>query len=221
MGFKNQNQLEKYISPIFFETGTFLGGGTKCAIQSGFTKVITVELQEYLYEQCIKGDPTGCKEDLVEEIESGIVDIHLGDTREIMWELIENIEDRITFWLDAHIDGGNYRSTTPNVAPCPLYDELDIIKKHKRKDHIILIDDLRIMGDKTKSGYGWGSGIDLESIKETILEINPQYVFRYEEGYTDNDILVAFVPPTNGLTPMDEPVKNEEKIYNSNYTTWK
>lgn len=196
MSFKEENQLSKYLSPIFFETGTFLGGGTKVAIKSGFKKIITVELQKYLYDQCVNGDPTGNNEDLVNEIKNGLVEIHLGDSRDIMWKLIENIEDRITFWLDAHIDGGNFRSSTPNVPPCSLYDELNIIKNHKRKDHIILIDDLRIMGDETKSGYGWGQNIDIESIKEIILQINPNYIFKYEPGYTDNDILVAMLPDT-------------------------
>lgn len=194
MSFKNEINLKKYLSKYFFETGTYLGGGTKTALKNGFEKVITIELQERLYNQCINGDPNGNGNDLVNEIKSGQVEIYLGDTRDIMWNIIEKIDDRITFWLDSHIDGGNYiPNVTPNLPPCPLYDELMIIKKHKRNDHIILIDDLRIIGNKERSGYGWGSSTNLEIIKSLILDINPNYIFRYEDGVEPNDILVAFI----------------------------
>lgn len=194
MGFKNDSDIRQYVSPIFFETGTFLGGGAKVALKNGFNKVITCELQEYLYNQCVNGDTSGNGEDLVDEIREGKVSIYLGDTREIMWDLIKDIDDRITFWLDAHVDGGNYiEGLTPAVNPCPLYDEIQIIKKHKRKDHIILIDDLRIIGNNSSSGYGWGYGINIDDIKNMILDINPSYKFRYEDGHIENDILVAYI----------------------------
>ena len=195
MGFRNELSLQNYVSPVFFETGTFLGGGTKLALRCGFKKVITIELQEYLYNQCVMGDPSGNGEDLVSEISNGTVQIYLGDSRELMWNLIEPIEDRITFWLDSHIDGGNFKpGLTPDVPHCPILHELETISRHKRKDHIILIDDLRIMGNSHSSGYGWGYGIILEDIKNIILNINPLYLFKYEHGHEDNDILVAYIP---------------------------
>ena len=198
MSFKETLDLSKYLSPIFLETGTCLGGGVKKALESGFPKVVTIELQEYLYNQCINGDPTGNGEDLVDEIKAGNVDIRLGDTRNILWDIIEPIEERITFWLDSHIDGGNYRpGITPNVPHCPLYDELMIIKKHRRNDHIIMIDDLRIIGNDNRSGYGWGSHTNINMIKKLILDINPKYQFIYEDGVEPNDILVAYIPSEN------------------------
>lgn len=194
MGFRNEMNLSKYASPIFFETGTFFGGGTKVALRCGFKKVITIELQEYIYNQVISGDLTGNGEDLVKEITDGSVQVYLGDSRQLMWKLIEPIEDRITFWLDAHIDGGNYRQgQTPDVPPCPLLYELEVIGQHKRKDHIILIDDLRIMGNIHSSGYGWGYGVYLDEIQKLILKINPLYQFKYEDGHEPNDILVAYI----------------------------
>lgn len=195
MSFKNSDSLKKYLNPVFFETGTFLGGGTKAALESGFPKVITIEIQEHLYNQCINGDPTGNGEDLVKEIKDGKVSLHLGDSKNIMWNLISNVNDRMTFWLDAHIDGGNYvQGLTPNVQPCSIYEEIEIISKHPIKTHTILIDDLRIMAGSHSSGYGWGYGIDIDEIKKKILNINPKYVFSYEDGYQSKDILVAMVP---------------------------
>ena len=195
MSFSSELNLAKYSSPVFFETGTFLGGGTKLALRCGFEKVITIELQEYLYNQCINGDMSGNGEDLVKEISEGKVEIHLGDSRSLMWKLIEPIQDRITFWLDSHIDGGNNRpGITPNVPPCPLYEEIETISKHHRKDHTIMIDDLRIIGSDNSSGYGWGYGVNIDDIKKRILEINSDYKFVYEDGVQPDDILVAYIP---------------------------
>lgn len=194
MSFSSELDLAKYSSPVFFETGTFLGGGTKLALRCGFQKVITIELQEYLYNQCINGDTSGNGEDLVQEISEGKVEIHLGDSRELMWKLIEPIQDKITFWLDSHIDGGNnIPGVTPNVAPCPLYEEIETIANHQRKDHTIMIDDLRIIGSDRSSGYGWGYGVNIDDVKKRILQINPNYKFAYEDGVQPDDILVAYV----------------------------
>jgi hypothetical protein len=194
MSFSKELDLAKYSSPVFFETGTFLGGGTKLALKCGFQKVITIELQEYLYNQCINGDTSGNGEDLVKEISEGKVEIHLGDSRELMWKLIEPIQEKITFWLDSHIDGGNNRpGITPNVGACPLYEEIETIAKHPRKDHTIMIDDLRIIGSDHSSGYGWGYGVNIDDIKKRILQINPEYKFTYEDGVQHDDILVAYI----------------------------
>lgn len=194
MSFSKELDLAKYSSPVFFETGTFLGGGTKLALRCGFKKVVTIELQEYLYNQCINGDTSGNGEDLVQEIADGKVEIHLGDSRDLMWKLIEPIQEKITFWLDSHIDGGNNRpGITPNVEACPLYEEIETIAKHPRKDHTIMIDDLRIIGSDHSSGYGWGYGVNIDDIKKRILQINPEYKFTYEDGVQHDDILVAYI----------------------------
>ena len=38
----------------------------------------------------------------------------------------------------------------------------------------------------------WGCPVD--KIKEIILGINPNYEFRFEDGYQADDILVAYIP---------------------------
>ena len=81
----------------------------------------------------------------------------------------------ITFWLDAH-----------NENDYPVLAELEVIKQHSIKTHIILIDDLRMFHtDK--------NGLTLDQIKAKILEINPNYKFSFENGHVKDDILVAKV----------------------------
>jgi hypothetical protein len=67
--------------------------------------------------------------------------------------------------LDGHYSGG---STAYGETACPLISELDAIKKHERKDHIILIDDSRFFG--TTPGYP-----AMEEVRKSLLLINPKY----------------------------------------------
>ena len=171
------SQLREFISDVFFETGTYLGHTARKAKGVGYKRVITVELQERLYKESI------------ESSKDYDIEFHLGDSPALMKELLPNVDGKITFWLDAHIDGGNYiPGVTPNVRQCPLYEELEIIKSLPRRDHNILIDDMRIIGK-----IGWGVGTVKEVLIEKIYEINPSYKIRYMigEGDIENDILVA------------------------------
>ncbi len=177
MSFKNTNeQLPQFMSDVFFETGTYLGDAARSAKLLGFPKVITVELQEYLYRQAIANGITG-------------IEYHLGDSPQVMREVLPNVEGRITFWLDAHIDGGNYvPGLTPEIRKCPLYEELACIKSLKRNDHTIIIDDMRIIGV-----IGWGMETVREELIRMLKDINPDYKIYYIDGHEPNDILVATI----------------------------
>ena len=76
---------------------------------------------------------------------------------------------------------------TPNIRKCPLIEELKIISQSKRKDHIILIDDVRLFG---MSGV-WGEDLTLQTIKEELYNINSNYKISFIDGYVNNDIIVA------------------------------
>lgn len=175
MSFKNTNeQLPQFMSDVFFETGTYLGDAAKNAKLLGFPKVITVELQEYLYRQAMGNGLPG-------------IDYYLGDSPQVMREVLPNVEGKITFWLDAHIDGGNYvPGLTPEIRRCPLYEELACIKSLSRNDHTILIDDMRIIGV-----IGWGMETVREELIRMLRDINPDYKIYYIDGHEPNDILVA------------------------------
>ena len=180
MSFKDtKSQLINYKSDIFFETGTYKGETARAASDLGFEKVITVELQKYLYEDA---------KSLSTDYEN--INFYLGDSPSIIIDTLSNIDDDkvITFWLDAHIDPGNYlKGETPDIRKCPLYEELEAIKSLRRKDHIILVDDIRAF---TKN-YGWGHDIILSEFINKIKEINPNYKISFIDGEIENDILVA------------------------------
>jgi hypothetical protein len=64
----------------------------------------------------------------------------------------------------------------------------------KRKDHIILIDDLRIINLKFPWGEkSYGKINFIDQIKEQILSINKEYKFDTLNGHIENDVLIAYI----------------------------
>jgi len=166
--------LLKYTNPYFLETGTANGDCVRLALEVGFEKIFSIELDEILQNENI----TNYKS----YIDEGRVSLITGDS---LWEvsnIISKLDKPTTFWLDAHVDFGPM-----GTKKCPLYEELSSIKTSSIKTHTILIDDMRILG-----GH-WGEGISVEGLKEKLLEINPDYKFTFENGFAPNDILVAYL----------------------------
>jgi hypothetical protein len=167
--------LSKYKNPYFLETGTANADCVRLALEVGFDKIFSIELDSKLQDDNISR--------YADKINSGIVNLITGDSLLEMYNLIPVLDKPTTFWLDAHVDFG------PNgIKKCPLYEELDAIKQSKIKTHTILIDDVRIFGAH------WGEGISIEGLQKKLLEINPLYEFTYEDGFAPNDILIAYLP---------------------------
>ena len=73
----------------------------------------------------------------------------------------------ITFWLDSHWSGVADVGCDPETI-CPILYELDQIKKHPIKSHVIMIDDIRLMIPEHFK-------VTKEEIVNKIMEINPAY----------------------------------------------
>lgn len=165
--------LEKYKNDIFVETGTYLGGGIEVALECGFKKIYSMEI-----------DPEKVKyntERFKKEIDDGIVEIIEGDTFDVFCDVLSKINEPATFWLDAHWDG-----SVLGVYRCPLPFELHSLLSHPIREHTILIDDRRLFGHGD-----WGQGIDERSLVNQLFKINQNYTIGVEDGYIPNDILVA------------------------------
>jgi len=161
--------FRRYLNPVFIETGSYKGHGIQYALNAGFEEIYSIEILPEYFEMCsekFKGNVN--------------VNLILGNSAIVLEDLLRIINLRITFWLDGHLSG------LPDVEPCPLLKELEIIGRHHIKNHTILIDDLR---DWSIIGYGFNT----EILKEKILLINGDYEFKFEDGHIPNDILVAYV----------------------------
>lgn len=165
----SEGVFKKYLNRIFIETGSCYGDGINQAIDAGFEKIYSIELSELLYHHCCK----------IFYDNENVILLH-GDSSVILSEILSKINEPVTFWLDAHYSGGE---TVLGDKISPLLEELEAIGKHNIKIHTILIDDLR---DWKMDVHGF----NVEYLKDKIREINPDYIFVFEDGIITNNFLV-------------------------------
>jgi hypothetical protein len=177
------DELLKYITHVFLETGTFEGDTIDRIANNDVCKpiqIISLELSTIFFNNCkqrFEKNPN--------------VFIHNSNSKYDLYDIIKDINLPITFWLDSHWSG------TPNVGcdietVCPILEELAQIKKHHIKTHTIMIDDIRLMNN-SKDKYT-GFPVNLSQIIQNIIDINPKYKIKLYDDYTSsNDILVAYL----------------------------
>jgi hypothetical protein len=190
-------ELKKYWNPIFIETGTYMGCGVKKALEAEFEEIYSIEIDPKRYEACKKMFK-----------DNSNVHIIFGDSSVELPKLLQTIDKKVTFWIDAHYCGdGSYLGHKWS----PIKEELETIKQHHIKNHTILIDDWRCM-DNTHIDYTWKQQvkrgnysiytIDKSSGKEVgflgkekcfefLKQINENYSFSFENGEVEDDVLVC------------------------------
>ena len=129
----NSNKTNHYI-----ETGTYLGDGIKCVLNN-YKYIHSIELSEKWYNY-----------NIIQFKNNNNVKMYLGDSKKILPELLKNINEPITIYLDAHYSGG---TTAFGEEEVPLLFELEILKNRKYDD-IIIIDDCRLLGMTGICGAG-------------------------------------------------------------------
>lgn len=155
------------------------------ALTCGFKKLYTVELRE---DWVALG-----KQEFCTDVESGRLTILHDDSANLANHLRGNadFEERTFFFLDAHVDNQLIKNY---VKRCPIVEELDAIKELARKDHVICVDDMRIM----RTPYPWQESSAGDTNYETLIRqmisaINPDYKFMYLDGHVPGDVLCAYV----------------------------
>lgn len=171
----------------YFETGLWdpqYDVSSKQALRSNFEYVFCMEIHP---EWIQRG-----KEVFSEEISNGRYHLIESDSAYMKHHIQHPcFRDRCMFFLDAHVDNDRISSHTTR---CPLLDELDAIQHLERNDHVILIDDLRILSHPHPWGETrYGAISFLDKIKERLLIINPNYQFKTLHGIVADDILCAYV----------------------------
>lgn len=113
---------------ILIESGTYLGEMVE-AQRKHFNKIVSIELSQTLFEYA-SNRFRGYKN----------IEILLGDSGELIRNILANLDRSAIFWLDGHYSGGN---TAQGKTETPILDELVSILESKI-EHIILIDDARL-----------------------------------------------------------------------------
>jgi len=143
-----------YNYKVFVETGTFLGEMVE-AQKHNFKKIYSIELSSELYK----------KAKLRFQRNSNIK-LFLGDSGEILKDVLLNINEPAIFWLDGHYSEGN---TAKGKKECPIFEELDnIFNSDSKHKHILLIGDARLFN-------GEGDYPTLEKVREYIRKKNNNY----------------------------------------------
>lgn len=170
---KTEN-FKKYLNNIFVETGSFVGDGIQQALDAGFKNIISIELSDKYFEISRN-----------RFINNPNVEIVKGDSFKVLPDILKNINQPVTFWLDGHHSCGD---TALGDHWTPLMQELDVIKEHPIKTHSILIDDMRCWEEPNPV-----HGFFKDDIIKKLSELNIDYKLTYENGLQENDILVAHI----------------------------
>lgn len=169
--------LKKY-SGTFIETGTYLGGAAILAHQCGFTEIHTVELSPSIYEAAAPA------------LSAYPIKRYLGDTAEQLNIILKSfITERAVLYLDAHHMEGDQRTAkgeqNTKWSLSPIRQELEAIRSHPIKDHVVMIDDIDFFA-KRELDF-----ITMEEVQARLHEINPRYQFSVSRGARPNSLLTA------------------------------
>jgi hypothetical protein len=153
------NLVDKFQIKRIVETGTYKGWSTKVLCDLGL-KIDSIEIDSNLYDMN------------KENLKSKNLTLHLGDSVEILENIISEGETNLLFFLDSH------------WYEFPLLQELEIIKNKKIKP-VILIHDFFVPDEKNNPMFGYdsyhGVNLDYNLIKNYINSI---YENDYEFHYT-------------------------------------
>lgn len=160
----------------FIETGSHYGYALETAKQYGFTNIHGIELKQDLFEYC--------KTRFIDEPK---VKMWLGDSVDVLKEIMPTLTSPATLWLDAHASGPDLPGGV--YGNSPLIKELESIALSSCKEHVLFIDDCRLLGTSE-----WDF-VSKEEVLATIFKINPTYRVTYIDGETDgtfpNDIMIV------------------------------
>lgn len=134
-----QKCLPGQVPRILVESGTYLGTTTQLAL-THFAVVHTIELSERLYRAAVK------------QLEPAGVVCHLGDTREILPRLCEQLVEPVAWYLDAHWWPDPLRAAAQN--PLPLLEELTAIAARPWAD-VVIVDDVHAFRRDDPKLPGW------------------------------------------------------------------
>lgn len=121
----------------FIETGTLYGDGVDYALDNGFEKIISIEIDHDLAEQA-----------KLKYSNNKNVTIYEGSSTDILKQILPSIDEPAVFWLDAHFPGVDAHKASidqeiERKIKIPLEYELELIKQRNKPD-VIICDDLWI-----------------------------------------------------------------------------
>jgi hypothetical protein len=144
---------------IFVETGTYKGEMV-ASVQNEFERIYSIELDRKLFDRAS-----------VKFKDHDHISVYRGDSGKLLVNIIENMQGRALFWLDAHYSGG---ITAKAELETPIIKELETIFDAPNLGHVILIDDAReFIG---KNNYP-----SFPELRKMVLSRRPQAIIEVED----------------------------------------
>jgi hypothetical protein len=146
---KFYNETATPLTNQYIETGCYHGNGVQ-AVVNQYKQVHSIELSEKWFKHCqerFKDNP--------------MIHIHFGNSKYVLPDLLTNINEPVTVYLDGHFSAGETaigEELVDGVSSAPLLTELEILQKRPFND-IIIIDDCRMLGRRDWINKGTTSGM--------------------------------------------------------------
>lgn len=172
------NLLSRHLNTTFIETGSYRGDSVQQALEAGFVNIRSIDISEHNIDFCKH------RFDLYRSPQ-GHLQFYEGDSAEILYDVIADVQDPITFFLDSHWQ--LFEDEEKGNNPFPLLKELQQIAQHPIKAHTILIDDILVLTHPDVTGWS------LKKIKAEVLKINPTYKFELIANPVVNNFLICKV----------------------------
>tara|TARA_Y100000741_G_scaffold363849_1_gene353096 strand:- start:1428 stop:1997 length:570 start_codon:yes stop_codon:yes gene_type:complete len=178
LGFLQKLQTDYKNYPNFIETGTYKGT-TILHMEQYFSNLYTIEIKKEFYEN-VKNYYKGNK-----------INFYLGDSGDVLPEILPNINDKSIIFLDGHWSAGN---TGKGKKDCPLYEELDAILSNHKDEAIVIVDDVRLFGRGPNKGTeicNW-EDINIDNILEIVKDRMTNHYF-LPSGKRKNDRMIIHI----------------------------
>lgn len=161
----------------FVECGMAGGDGIQAALDSGFSKIVSIDINPACVREC---------KDRFKDYLEHTVKLVEGDCGTLLQSVLDNCNESCVIYLDAN--GWAPQTTSP-------YNEsIAAIKRHGKRDHIIIVDDINSNNDafaNVMAGVRQSlkSGTELNIVRQ-LQSVNPDYNIylsdshAYHLGYT-------------------------------------
>ena len=195
--FKLDKIAKEYQASYFIETGTSKGEGVAYALETPFTKIISIEIMPSIAEQArerFRSFPA--------------VEIITGPSVAALASTLPAVNGNCIFWLDAHFPGADegviaYDAEENEDFRLPLEKEIETIRSRREgfRD-ILIIDDLRIY----EEGPYENGNAPADTLPKNARNID--FLDRYygqshiiEKSFLDEGYILAFPKKQNSPQP--------------------
>lgn len=147
----------------FIETGTFMGD-TILYMEPYFSNLYTIEIKKEFYET------------LTKKYKGDKINFYLGDSGDVLTDILPIITGKSIIFLDGHWSAGN---TGKGIKDCPLYEEITSIISSHKDEAIIIVDDVRLFGKGPHKGTdicNWEE-INIENILKIVKDRMTNHYF--------------------------------------------